>query len=230
MHGMAGETGKLTFLKARSFNEAVIFAPGNPNHSVRPKRSMKELWILSDLVGKSRVTGHTTQTDQYWRVIGENHSWPKTEAMRIKFGVIPNIFDPMAGAANLGRPFGIDPGGIDNAEVAFGFLVKGVSAQGVTVFVDMLVGRSVAGFTGNAQFSHPGVENVRPGILERFATGGMTTNAMAIPDLDQPGDIRWFEEHFIPRDPALIFEQEGEWKTELLVAIIARHPVSLHIV
>src|ERR1044072_1002912 len=98
--------------------------------------------------------------------------------MRIEIRLILDVFDPMAGPADLGRPFGIDPGGIHNAEVAFGFLVKGVSPQGVTVFVDMLVSRSVAGFTGNAQFSHPGIENVRPRILQRFATGRMTTDAM----------------------------------------------------
>src|SRR5438093_1603621 len=140
--------------------------------------------MFTNFFGKAGITGDIGQADHYGSVVLEFFSGAVAEAMRHPVGVVANVFDAVASAANLGTAAGIEPRWIDDGGIAFAVRVESVTAKGIAIFPHVLVCGAVAGFASDAEFSDFGLEDVALRILERFASGSVAADAAPVPDLD----------------------------------------------
>src|SRR5438876_5788508 len=133
--------------------------------------------MFTNFFGKAGITGDIGQADHYGSVVLEFFSGAVAEAMRHPIGVVTNVFDAMAGAANFGTAAGIEARWIDDGRIAFAARVESVTAKGIPVFLNVLVSGAVAGFASDAEFGDFGLKDVALRVLERFASGGMAADA-----------------------------------------------------
>ena len=162
-------------------------------------------------------------------IILQFFAWAVAEAVDHPIGIVANVFHAVAGTANFRAAARVEARWVDDGGVAFAAGVESVTAKGISIFLHVLIGGAVAGFASDAQFGDFGLKDVALWVLERFASGGVATDATAVPNLDHARRLGVFEESIFARHPTLIFKKVNEWEDELLIAVIARDPARLHV-
>src|SRR5512144_551017 len=95
---------------------------------------------------------------------------------------------------------------------------------------DVARGRSVARLARDAELGGAALGHAGARVDARLPAGDVALDADAIPDRRILGVLAPDEEDVAPRHPALVVEEIGEGKLDLLVAAAARDPERLHVV
>src|SRR5213076_904323 len=97
---------------------------------------------------------------------------------------------------------------IYNGWITFAFPMLREAPRRICVERHMFLGRSVAGFAGDADLAELRVQfGVVLRLRLRLTGGRMTLNAVGVPELDRRGSSRVHQKRVIARHPALLLKE-----------------------
>lgn len=225
--GMARNTTELAALVAGRFNQAVVFTSTHTHHPVGPEKVRENVRILAQEFGECRgaIGFHATDDGGGRLQIGAR---AVSEALFCPGFIVANPLHGMAKAANLCRTLGGEFSGMNNLGEQ-NFRRRFVQFAGEVARLDMLLARAMAGFTGDAEFSHMRVDSPGDGIETWFRSCRMTAGTYGVPHLGAMDEIGRAYEGGVSRNPPFLRDQPGEWEPQLGIALARRDPEHLHV-
>src|SRR6266542_290309 len=222
---VTGEAGHLAALEAGGGEEAVELAARDPHLAVAPEAALHQRALV---LMPRRVQSGAVIVDE-WGFGFEVFAGPVTNPFQVPLPLAEVAANGMTLAAGFGRFDMLESGRVEDGRVGWVRAMPLVAARRIEVDTDMLIGRAVARFARDAEFGGAGLHHFRAHILPRLATGRVTIETAGVPNLMGKSNTRVEQKDVVARDPASGFEEIGERKTELHVAGIAGHPISLHV-
>src|ERR1043165_1278612 len=145
---MTGNAGQFPFLMTGRFNQAVVLAPRDPDHPVRPIVILDKRWVLlQGLLEPGLVQlGGPDERSSLIEVLSRTI----LEPVLVPFIAAHNPFDAVALPADLGGGFGRGAAGVDHGGIRLLAVMAEITMERRLVGLDMVFRRAMAGLASDA--------------------------------------------------------------------------------